>query len=252
MAAPARVVSLVPSLTELIFWLGRGDTLVGRTRFCDQPENLVHLVPIIGGTKNPNVDKIVALCPDIVIANKEENRREDIEALIARGVNVRLTDPNTVVEAVVMIEELGTLFDAANRSQMLANEIRTELGRERRGGVSVFAAVWRDPLMGLGGESYGNSVLEAAGGENVLRRRPRYPEITMADLEELKPRCILLPDEPYRFTAKHLPEFAVIAPAVLIDGKLLWWYGPRIPSALRTLRDILAGGSEPTSAEPDS
>ena len=106
--AQLRIVSLVPRITELVFALGRGDALVGRTRFCTEPEGPVSAVPIIGGTKNPRLARIVALAPDIVLANKEENRREDIEALRAAGIAVLLTDPNSVPEAVSMISEIGT------------------------------------------------------------------------------------------------------------------------------------------------
>ena len=248
MAAPLRVVSLVPSLTELVFWLGRGETVVGRTRFCEEPGDQVGPVPIIGGTKNPDVDRIVSLAPDLVIANKEENRREDIEALIARGVNVYLTDPNTVDEAASMIEALGVLFDDVPPARMLAEEIRAELRTKPVDTIPVFVAVWRDPLLGLGGESYGNSLLEAAGGENVLKHRPRYPETTMAELAELAPQVILLPDEPYPFKEQHVQEFSTVAPTVLVDGKLVWWYGPRVPAAIRELRRILMEGAAPRTA----
>ncbi|HXU23926.1 MAG TPA: helical backbone metal receptor, partial [Tepidiformaceae bacterium] len=96
---PARIVSLVPSLTELVWWLGAGERLVGRTRFCTEPAGLVEAVPIMGGTKNPHVERIVSARPDLVVANKEENRREDVEALQQAGLHVLLTDPNTVEEA---------------------------------------------------------------------------------------------------------------------------------------------------------
>lgn len=102
-------------------------------------------------------------------------------------------------------------------------------------------AVWREPLLGLGGESYGNSLLEAAGGVNVLAHRARYPAVSMAELAGLSPQLILLPDEPYPFKETHIPEFESFAPSVVIDGKLLWWYGPRMPGAIRTLRTMLRG-----------
>ncbi len=244
MPAPVRVVSLVPSLTELLFFFERGASLVGRTRFCEEPRGHVESVPIVGGTKNPDVSRIAALNPDIVIANKEENRREDIEALIAAGIPVQLTDPNTVEEALAMIEALASLFDAGDIGQSLVSEVRHELQAITPSHRRVFVAVWRDPLLGLGGASYGNSLLETLGAVNVLSATPRYPETTVAELAALKPDLILLPDEPYPFKATHIPEFAAISPARVIDGKLLWWYGPRMPTAIRELGAILNDRSD--------
>jgi ABC-type Fe3+-hydroxamate transport system substrate-binding protein len=233
-----RVVSLVPSLTELVFFFGRGDWLVGRTKFCTEPR-AARVVENVGGTKDPDVPRIIALCPDLVIANREENRREDVEAMQAAGLRALLTDPNTVEEAAVMIRELGTLLDADDRASELAGEIETVVP-PTTAGPRVFVAVWRKPLLGLGGESYGNSVLTRAGGVNVLAGRPRYPEVRREELRELAPDLILLPDEPFRFRERHRAEFEDFAPVRLVDGKLLWWYGPRLPGALRGLRAMFA------------
>jgi len=218
-----RIVSLVPSITELVFSFGRGDWLVGRTRFCTEPVGQVETVAIIGGTKNPRIDRIVALTPDVVLANKEENRREDIEALRAAGATVLLTDPNSVIDAVAMIREIGALIEPS-------------AAPPRR----VFAAVWWNPLMGLGSESYGHDLLQRAGATNVLGGQPRYPQLSLEELAGLQPELILLPDEPFPFAAAHALEFERVAPVRLLDGKLLWWYGPRIPEAIRTLRSIFA------------
>ncbi|MEO6398235.1 MAG: helical backbone metal receptor [Tepidiformaceae bacterium] len=235
------IVSLVPSLTELLFALGAGDTLVGRTRFCTEPEGAVEAVPIVGGTKNPRVERIIGIRPTLVLANREENRREDVEALRAAGLDVLLTDPNSVPEAVAMILEVGVQLGAEVRAQALAREIVAELRVPLRAPpVRAFAAVWWNPLMGLGSQSYGHDLLERAGFANVLAAQPRYPELTLIALRDLHPDLILLPDEPFPFTASHAPEFEEIAPVKFIDGKLLWWYGPRLPEALRTFRDLAA------------
>ncbi|MEP6870630.1 MAG: helical backbone metal receptor [Anaerolineaceae bacterium] len=237
--AALRIVSLVPSITELVFWLGRGDWLVGRTRFCTEPTELVRKVAIVGGTKNPRIDRIVSIGPDLVLANKEENRREDVEALRASDLKVLLTDPNSIPEAVAMIREIGLLVDAEARAEGLAAEIEAVLrDPDSPSAPRVFVAVWWDPLMGLGRESYGHDLLERAGGINILAGKSRYPRLSLQELADLRPELILLPDEPFPFTAKHVPSFAAVAPTRLIDGRLLWWYGPRIPEALRTLRGI--------------
>ena len=238
--APERIVSLVPSLTELVWWLGCGDALRGRTRFCEEPAGQIEVVPAIGGTKNPDIAAITALAPDLVIANREENRREDVEALRDAGLSVLLTDPNSVEEALAMILELGEALGGRAEAEGLVGEVRAvvEEGRGQRR-TALFVPIWRNPLMGLAGGTYGDSVLEAAGGTNVLAGRTRYPEVTLEEVAALKPDAILLPDEPYRFNEGHIPEFAGIAPPAVVDGKLLWWYGPRMPEAIRELRRIV-------------
>ena len=238
--APERIVSLVPSLTELVWWLGCGDALRGRTRFCEEPAGKIEVVPAIGGTKNPDVAAIAAIAPDLVIANREENRREDVEALRAAGLNVLLTDPNSVDEAVSMIAELGEALDREEAAEGLVREVQEAVGEGSGEGLTaLFVPIWRNPLMGLAGGTYGNSVLAAAGARNVLSGESRYPEVTLEEVAALAPEAILLPDEPYRFTERHVPEFADIAPTAVVDGKLLWWYGPRMPEAIRELRGIV-------------
>ena len=238
--APERIVSLVPSLTELVWWLGCGDALHGRTRFCEEPAGTIERVPAIGGTKNPDIEAIRSIAPDLVIANREENRREDVEALRAAGIEVLVTDPNSVEEALAMIVELGEALGREGEAAELVGEVREAVAEgEHAPKTAVFVPIWRNPLMGLAGGTYGDSVLEAAGGTNVLAGRTRYPEVTLEEVAALGPEAILLPDEPYRFKEEHVPEFADIAPTAVVDGKLLWWYGPRMPEAIRELRAIV-------------
>jgi ABC-type Fe3+-hydroxamate transport system substrate-binding protein len=236
------IVSLVPSLTELVWWLGAGERLAGRTKFCVEPAELVETVPAMGGTKNPDLARIIAAAPGMVLANKEENRREDIEALQAAGIDVLLTDPNTVSDAVGMIREAGALLGAAERAETLALEIEG-LARSSptRPGPRVYVAVWHNPVMGLGSGTYGHSLVEACGAVNVLRERPRYPEVSLDEIRTLRPDVILLPDEPFPFDEGHARVYSGIAPTHLVDGKLLWWYGPRMPAAIRELRKLFAG-----------
>jgi len=233
-------------------WLGAGNQLAGRTKFCTEPASLRDHVPALGGTKNPDIARIVVAAPDLVLANKEENRREDIEALEAAGLRVLLTDPNTVDEAVAMIREVGEALGAGGKADRLIGEIRVALegvasppgplsglpsgeGEER---LRVYVGVWHNPMMGLGSESYGHSLMEACGAVNALGGRPRYPAVSLDELEALKPDLILLPDEPFPFDDGHARAYAAVAPVRLIDGKLLWWYGPRMPAAIRELRTI--------------
>jgi ABC-type hemin transport system substrate-binding protein len=235
-----RIVSLVPSLSELVWWLGAGSRLVGRTRFCTEPAGVIEAVPAMGGTKNPDLARILAARPDLVIANREENRREDVEALREAGVEVLLTDPNSVLEAITMIREIGRRLGAEARAERLAADIEGALATtEAAPSMRVYTAVWHHPLMGLGSETYGHSLLEACGASNVLAGRPRYPELSMDELRQLAPELILLPDEPFPFDAGHAEVYRQIAPARVIDGKLVWWYGPRMPGAIRELSSII-------------
>jgi ABC-type Fe3+-hydroxamate transport system substrate-binding protein len=237
-----RIVSLVPSLTELLFWLDAGERVVGRTKFCTEPASEVEHIPSLGGTKNPDVDRILALRPDLVVANKEENRREDIEALEAAGLRVMVTDPNSVPQAIEMVLILGGVVGAAEKAEVLALDIALALASVPEGeAVPVYVGVWHYPMMGLGSESYGHSLIEACGGRNVLAGRPRYPETSLEELRSLNPSLILLPDEPFPFDAGHATLYGEIAPALVIDGKLLWWYGPRMPEAIAELSALLAG-----------
>lgn len=242
---PRRIVSLVPSITELVARLGAADRLVGRTRFCTEPPEVAATVPALGGTKNPALDRIIALAPDLVIANREENRREDVEALEAAGLDVLVTDPNSVDDAVSMILGLGRRLGAEGHARSLADEVAAALAEERpSAGLPVYVGVWHNPLMGLGSRTFGHSLVEVCGGANVLASESRYPELSMERLAELRPRLILLPDEPFPFDTGHAALYRRVAPVRLLDGKLLWWYGPRMPAAIRELRAIFRQAGE--------
>ncbi len=234
-----RIVCLVPSLTELLWWLGAGRRLVGRTVYCTEPPEMAAAVPALGGTKTPDIERIVALAPDLVIANREENRREDVEDLERRGIRVLVTNIETIDDAAAAITELGALLGAGDRAADLVGRIREAAAQPHAPRPRVFVAVWGKPLMGLGSGTFGHAMLTAAGAANVFEGVPRYPLVTLDEVRAAAPDLILLPDEPYRFRERHLPSFAAIAPARLIDGKLLWWYGPRIPGSLRTLRRVI-------------
>ncbi len=214
---------------------------MGRTRFCDAPPEAAGIAAI-GGTKDPDVARILALQPDLVLANRAENRREDVEAIQRAGIDVLLTDPVTVAAAAAMIAEIARHLGAEERGAGLVREIEAAAGEAPtlRPRPRVFVAVWKQPFLGLGSEAYAHDLLEVAGAENVLAAQPRYPELTMDDLRALAPDLVLLPDEPYRFRETDRRAFSGIAPARLVDGRMLWWYGPRIPAAIRTLRALFA------------
>tara|TARA_B100001123_G_scaffold449067_1_gene612782 strand:+ start:6180 stop:6755 length:576 start_codon:yes stop_codon:yes gene_type:complete len=187
------------------------------------------------------VAAITATEPDLVIANQEENRREDVEALRKAGLNVLVTNPNSMEETLAMILNLGVVLRQQKKATELVEEVRAVIGESGDARKkALFVPIWQNPLMGLAGDTYGNALLIAVGAENILAGESRYPELTWQEVEALSPEAILLPDEPFPFTQQHVPKFASIAPTTVVDGKLLWWYGPRIPEAIRELRRIIA------------
>jgi ABC-type Fe3+-hydroxamate transport system substrate-binding protein len=224
------VISLVPSLTESI--LAWGVEPVACTRFCEQPA-----YEHVGGTKDPDVERIAALQPDVVLLCEEENRREDYEALAARGVpchSVRIDGLPDVAPALAEVAAaVGTTFDAA----AWALPPSPAVIRRR----PVFVPVWRRPWITLSGSTYGASVLRHLGFDPLFADAgDRYPEVTRQQVEEARPDLLLLPTEPYPFKERHVEEWAELAPAVVVDGQDLFWWGTRTPTALRRLAAQLA------------
>jgi ABC-type hemin transport system substrate-binding protein len=250
---PERIVSLVPSLTEALFVFGVGNRVVGRTRYCTQPPRLVGRVAKVGGTKKVDVERILDLEPDLVVAVREENTREDIEGLEEAGVSVFVGAPETVVDAMGMLRKLAERVGAPKAEAVLGpiervyGRLREENCREGSNRTRrVFVPIWKGPYMSVGSDTYVHDVLETCGGENVCRGSTRYPIVDLERVEDLEPEVVLLPDEPYPFSAEELPElYALDVPAAredrvyLVDGKLLTWYGPRMASSLTQLAALL-------------
>ena len=249
---PRRIVSLLPSTTETLCALGLGDALVGITAYCVEPRELVRGKTRVGGTKDPDLVRIRALAPDLVVANIEENVREHVEALRGWSIPVWVTYPRTVAEGIRMIRELGEITGTAARAAEIAGELEAVLARVTSASgppVDVFYAIWRGPYMTINADTYIHDVLAVCGGRNVFADRPdRYPVVTLDEVAARRPAVVLLPDEPYRFRRAHLKDFARYGemPAVrdgrlhLVDGKLFSWYGPRIAAALSAVPPLLA------------
>lgn len=250
---PERIVSLVPSLTEALFAFGVWSRVVGRTRYCTQPPRLVGRVAKVGGTKKADLEGILGLEPDLVVAVREENTREDIEGLEEAGVPVFVGSPETVAGALEMLGELAERVGAPEAEAVLG-PIERVYGRlreeNRREGPNVarrvFVPIWKAPYMSVGSDTYVHDVLQTCGGENVCGDFTRYPIVDLREVEDLEPEVVLLPDEPYPFSAEDLQEFyALNVPAAredrvhLVDGKLLTWYGPRMASSLLQLSALL-------------
>ena len=247
--SPQRIVSLVPSITETLFALGLDSEIAGITEFCVHPAERVCSKTRVGGTKNPSLDAILGLEPDLVIANKEENRRRDVERLEAAGVRVFVTYARTLAEAVDDIRTLG-LVTGTDR---LAEEIATRVERARAAIAPredrdrVAALIWKRPYMGVGEDTFAHDLMRICGGVNCFAGGERYPRIDERALEESAPEVILLPTEPFCFGESDRDELLQLdCPAArsgrihVIEGELLSWYGPRMERAIQTLSRLIS------------
>jgi len=239
-ARPQRIVSLVPSQTELLFDLGAGDRVVGVTRFCVHPADALANMPRVGGTKQLHEERIDALAPDLVIGNKEENERAQVEAL-ARRYPVWLSDVQTLEDALEMIGAVGDLVGASERALALRREIETGFASlPDAGGRRVVYLIWRRPWMGAGASTFIDDLLRRCGFTNVLADGglERYPELTDEALRAAAPDLVFLSSEPFPFAEKHVPELAELLPEAeirLVDGEAFSWFGSRLVTAARTL-----------------
>lgn len=245
-----RIVSLFPSATETLFHLGLWDQVVGVTTFCTMPPQEVRAKTKVGGTKNPDIEKIVELKPDVVVMNSEENRREHADELRRRGIPLYVTHPCTIDDAVSMIHGFGHEFQAEAASDRMRAEILELLGRiapQRRYRSLVF--VWNDPFMTACRNTYVDSVCRLFGFDNVIESAETpYPVVHEEQILSLKPEVLLLPDEPYAFREKHSHEMRDKFPTIsavrenrilLFNGMYLTWHGYGTLRALQEFPDVL-------------
>jgi ABC-type Fe3+-hydroxamate transport system substrate-binding protein len=242
-----RVVSLVPSLTEWLVVAGVGERLVGVTDWCSEPAGALEGLARVRGTKNPDLEAVRRLRPDLVVANAEENRKLDVQRLEAGGLAVFVTMPTTVAGAVAELRDLAAAVGDLPRAAALDAELVAAVGgayrRRAARRVRYACAVWRDPWMWVGRRTYAADLLGLAGGEPVLDDpATRYPKLDPEAMAALAPELVLLPSEPYAFADADAEEVAGTfagARVELVDGRALTWYGPRIPGALATFRELL-------------
>lgn len=228
-----RIVSLVPSLTEALAW-SCPEKLVAATDWCTHPADLA--VARVGGTKNPDLEAIASLAPDLVVANEEENRKPDLDVLRGQGIAVWVTDIRTVDQALTSIEgllrtvgagDLGWLDQARHSWAQTSAVVQ---GRRLRAVVPI----WRRPWMHVGCDTYAGDVLRHLGVDNVLSDSPeRYPKLELGELPEVD--LVVLPDEPYQFSSTDGPEAFPDLPCALVDGRALTWYGPAMIEAPQVL-----------------
>ena len=233
---PQRIISLVPSQTELLYDLGLGERVVGITKFCVHPETWFNSKHRVGGTKKVDMEKVRALKPDLIIGNKEENAKKDIQAL-EQDFPVWMSDVRDLNGALDMIAAVGEITGTSDKANAIRNGIAQAFGAlkpmEEPRTVAYF--IWREPYMVAGHGTFVNDMLLRLGLINVFDEGDaRYPEITAKEVEDASPEVILLSSEPYPFQQKHLEEFKEICPdarVLLVDGELFSWYGSRLLKA---------------------
>lgn len=235
-APPRRIVSLVPSQTELLFDLGLDESVVGVTKFCIHPKEKCKAKTKIRGTKNINFERIASLQPDLIIGNKEENDHSQIEHLQAL-YPVWMSDIANVEDALNMIKAIGEITETTQKANNLVSEISTAFQSEipnPQSAIKVAYLIWRSPWMAVGSGTFIDSMLSQGGFTNVFGAKTRYPEITLEELAAAAPEVVMLSSEPYPFKERHFEEIKQLCPSVvvkLVDGELFSWYGSRMLQA---------------------
>lgn len=229
--SPKRIVSLVPSQTELLFDLGLEEETVGITKFCIHPASLKTTKKIIGGTKNPAIDQILDLQPDLIIANKEENLKEHVDSL-SEKLPVWVSDVNTIEDSLEMIGLIGELTNKNTESKTLTQNIENELNTiNSKGEHSAAYLIWRNPYMTVGGDTFISSVLAKCGIHNIFAEQNRYPQTILEEIKQKSPDYLFLSSEPYPFKQNHLEELKHFLPNIkvrMVDGEMFSWYGSRL------------------------
>jgi len=237
-----RVVSLVPSITEALFDLGLTENeIVGRTKFCIHPSEKVKKIEIIGGTKNLNLEKIKRLKPDLILANKEENVKEQVEDLM-NDFKVVVSNTETIEDNYYLLKNLGLLFNKEEKAQAFNLKIYEIFNQTQiNSTVKVAYLIWNKPYMTVGSDTFIHHVLSEIGFENIFKNQTRYPEITAEDLAEAD--AIMLSSEPFPFKEKHIAELKAIYPdkkIIIVDGEAFSWYGTHIAKCENYFKELIS------------
>jgi ABC-type Fe3+-hydroxamate transport system substrate-binding protein len=243
---PKRIISLVPSQTELLYDLGLDNAVVGITKFCIHPNDWFITKNRVGGTKTVDLEKVAALKPDIIIANKEENTESEIKAL-QKLYPVYTSDIANLEESLEMIQQIGEIAAKENESIILIQKIQDEFknltaftGEKNK----VLYLIWQDPYMSINQNTFINDMLNSSGFHNLIEGDKVYPAISENQINELNPDLIFLSSEPYPFKEKHLLEFKkqfLNARIVLVDGEYFSWYGSRLQNAPNYFKTLING-----------
>ncbi|MFS4470767.1 ABC transporter substrate-binding protein [Chryseobacterium sp. T20] len=236
-----KIVSLVPSITEALFDLGLTENeVVGRTKFCIHPQDKIKNVAVIGGTKNINIEKIKALQPDLILANKEENVKEQVEALMD-DYKVMVTNIDTIEDNYYLLKNLGKLLGKEDRAQQFNLKIYDVLNQAKlEAPVKAAYLIWKNPYMTIGSDTFIHRILSEIGFENIFKDKTRYPQITTEDLADAD--VIMLSSEPFPFKEKHIEELQVFYPdkkIMIVDGEAFSWYGTHIAKCENYFKELL-------------
>lgn len=240
---PQRIISLVPSQSELLSYFGLEKGVIGITKFCVHPQQWFKTKTRVGGTKNLNINLIRKLQPDLIIANKEENVKEQIEEL-AKIFAVWVTDVNTLDDGLQMINDVGELTHKKKKAETLIKLIKSKFSQLQTPNykLSTCYLIWQKPYMTIGGDTFINDMMKHCGLKNIFANKTRYPEITVDQLSTSKVQLILLSSEPYPFQQKHVEELQKQLPGkkiTLVDGEMFSWYGSRLLQAPAYFKKLL-------------
>jgi len=242
---PKRIISVVPSQTELLYDLGSETEVIGITKFCIHPKEWFKIKTIIGGTKNLSIEKIKALKPDLIIANKEENTKEQIEEL-QQLFPVWTSNIKNLNEAKDMIFDVGEIVDKKDQANRIINEINNEflsLKMLQRNSLKVVYLIWNNPFMTVSKNTFISDMLTKSGFLNLINtNKPLYPEISVEEINTLNPDLIFLSSEPFPFKEKHKKELldkGVKAKIIFVDGEMFSWYGSRLQLAPKYFVDLV-------------
>lgn len=232
---PKRIISVVPSQTELLFDLGLDEEVIGITKFCIYPEEWFQTKTRVGGTKQLKMEVIHQLQPDLIIANKEENTKEHIEEL-EKYYPVWVSDVNNLEDAYTMIAQIGVITGKEEKAKAMTTAIINEFSSlsQKETLITACYLIWQKPYMTIGGDTFIHAMLEAAGFKNIFKNKLRYPETTIQEIKKLKPDVVLLSSEPFPFRQKHIDELKAQLPDTKIfpaDGEMFSWYGSRLLKA---------------------
>ncbi len=240
---PKRIVSLVPSQTELLYYFGLEEEVVGITKFCIHPTKWFRTKNRIGGTKNIDIAKVLSLQPDLVIANKEENTKADIDAL-KKMVPVWVSDIANLTDALEMIDGIGRITNRKNKAHQLKQEIEAAFNQLTlpQKQINVVYLIWRKPYITIGSNTFINDMLKKCGFNNVFNNHQRYPEISIEQLKAANCDIVMLSSEPYPFKAKHIQELQSHMPNAhiqLVDGEMFSWYGSRLQQSTSYFKELM-------------
>ncbi len=240
---PKRIISVVPSQTELLYDLGLRDEVVGITKFCVHPDEWFRNKERVGGTKQLNLDKIRELQPDLIIANKEENEKSQIDELM-QEFPVWVSDVDTLPHAMLMIQVIGQMTGTDGNAVNLVDDIVHSFRALNHAAQpkKVAYMMWYNPWMSVGGDTFISHMIHVLGWQNVLEGQERYPEVSLEQLKKLNPDMILLSSEPFPFKEQHIAEVKKVLPdaeVILVDGEMFSWYGSRLKKAAAYFKGLL-------------